>query len=78
MLLNLYVEQVFSEALHDIQISFKINRLAVNNICDADDILLIAGNMRNLQIILDAVNTRGWTRGRPEDKCRQNQAAHCQ
>ena len=59
MLINLYVEQVFSETLHDILIGIKINGRAVNNIRYADDTVLIAGNMHDLQIILDRVNARG-------------------
>lgn len=59
MLFNIYVENIFSEALDDLQCGIKVNGRPVNNIRYADDTVIIADNPGDLQLMLEAINTRG-------------------
>jgi len=55
LLFNLYSEGLFREALEDVEIGIKVNRVWVNNIRYADDTMLIADNMQDLQGLINTV-----------------------
>lgn len=56
LLFNLYSEEVLQEALEAVEIGIKINRVLINNVCYADDIMLIADNMQDLQRLINIVD----------------------
>lgn len=58
MLFNLYVEWINSEALQNLEVGIKVNGRIVNNIRNADDTVLIAGNPQNLKATLHALNAK--------------------
>lgn len=55
LLFNLYSEHIFQEALEDREIGIKVNGVWINNIRYADDTVLIADNVKDLQDLLIAV-----------------------
>lgn len=55
LLFNLYSEGVFQEALEDAEIGIKVNGVWINNIRYADDTVLIADNMQDLQRLINTV-----------------------
>lgn len=56
LLFNLYSEEVLQEALEAVEIGIKINRVLINNVCYADDIMLIVDNMQDLQRLINIVD----------------------
>ncbi|XP_048484636.1 uncharacterized protein LOC125491400 [Plutella xylostella] len=57
LLFNLYAEEIFSEALEDATEGIIINGRPLNNIRYADDTILIASSMEELQSLLDRVTS---------------------
>lgn len=57
MLFNLYSEEIMKRALDDETKGLKINGVPINNIRYADDTILMAANLNDLQILVDKVNT---------------------
>lgn len=57
LLFNLYAEDIFSEALEDATEGIIINGRPLNNIRYADDTILIASSMEELQSLLDRVTS---------------------
>lgn len=55
LLFNLYSESIFQEVLGERGLGIRVNGVWVNNIRYADDTVLIADNMKDLQELLDAV-----------------------
>ena len=55
LLFNLYSEAVFREALEEMEIGIKVNGVWVNNIRYADDTMLIADNVQDLQRLVNIV-----------------------
>lgn len=55
LLFNLYSENIFQEALEGQEIGIKVNGIRINNIRYADDTVLIADNMNDLQTLLDMI-----------------------
>jgi len=55
LLFNLYSEAIFQEALEERNVGVKVNGVWVNNICYADDTVLIADNMEDLRDMLGTV-----------------------
>lgn len=49
LLFNIYSEAIFQEALEDMEMWIKVNRVRINNIHYADDTILIAYNVHKLQ-----------------------------
>jgi hypothetical protein len=59
LLFNIYSEEIFQKATEDIEKGVKVNGFYVNNIRFADDTVLIADNMADLQDLLNRVNYFG-------------------
>jgi hypothetical protein len=57
ILFNLYAEEIMSEALEDTEEGININGKVINNLRYADDTVLIAGSIEDLQKILNKVTT---------------------
>lgn len=55
LLFNLYSETIFREALDRIQGGIKFNGIPINNIRYADDTVIIANDIQELQSIIDSV-----------------------
>ena len=55
LLFNLYSERIFQEALEGQQLGIKVNGTWINNIRYADDTVLVADNINDLQCLLDKV-----------------------
>lgn len=55
LLFNLYSEGVFREALEGVEIGLRVNGVWINNIRYADDTMLIADNMQDLQRLVNTV-----------------------
>lgn len=63
ILLNLYFECIFREALNDVEEGISINGIRLNNLWCTDYIIVFADNVEGLQVLMDritveAVNTR--------------------
>lgn len=56
MLFNVYSERIFKEAVDEVQIGIKVNGKYINNIRYADDSVLMAESIEDLQNLLDRVN----------------------
>lgn len=54
---NIYSEYIFKEALVNINHGVKIGDLVINNLRYADDTVLLATSINDLQIILDKITT---------------------
>lgn len=59
LLFNIYSEQIFAEALSDIEDGIKINGKTINNLRYADDTAVIADNPEALQRLLNRLTTVG-------------------
>lgn len=59
MLFNLYVENVFAEALENPTFGINVNGHPMKNINFADDMALIINNEQEMQILLDNINNAG-------------------
>lgn len=55
LLFNLYSESIFREALENIEKGIRVNLIWINNIRYADDTVLIADNMNDLQYLINVV-----------------------
>lgn len=55
ILFNLYSEAIFAEALENTNIGIKINGNIINNLRYADDTVLLAGSLQELQLLVDHV-----------------------
>ena len=55
LLFNIYSESIFQDALEEQQLGIKVNGTWINNIRYADDTVLIADNMNDLQSLLNTV-----------------------
>lgn len=54
VLFNLYSEAIFQNALKEVDKGFKIKR--INNIRYADDTVVLADNLEDLQLLMDRIN----------------------
>lgn len=63
MLFNLYVENIFLEALENVEAGIKINGIILNNLRYADDTVIMASSAEELQLILDRINDVGKRNG---------------
>ena len=63
LLFNLYSESIFRDALEDQEVGIKVNGEWINNIRYADDTVLLADSMADLQKLLDMINERGRAMG---------------
>lgn len=59
LLFNLYSEQIFIEALEECDKGIKINGVPISNLRYADDTVLLADNVEDLQTMLNRVTTIG-------------------
>jgi hypothetical protein len=57
LIFNLYSEEIMSKASEEVEEGIVINGKIINNLRYADDTVLIASNIENLQKILDKVVT---------------------
>lgn len=55
LLFNLYSENIFQEALENVETGIKVNGTCINHIRYADDTVLIADNMCDLQHFVNVV-----------------------
>lgn len=62
-LFNIYSEKIFAEALTDLEVSIRINGEYLNNIRYADDTVLLATNLKDLQLLVDRVRAASETYG---------------
>lgn len=63
VLFNLYSEAIFQEALEDMEVGIKVNGVWINNLRYADDTVLIADNMTDLQQLVNKVGERSKSMG---------------
>lgn len=63
MLFNLYVENVFAEALEGYDYGIKVNGYPLNNIRYADDTAILTDNEHEMQLLIDRINNVGKSYG---------------
>ena len=63
LLFNLYSEAIFQEALEDVEMGVKVNGVWINNIRYADDTVLIADNIHDLQQLVNKVGEQSKAMG---------------
>lgn len=62
-LFNIYSEEIFTEALTNLEMGIRVNGEYINNIRYADDTVLLATSLNDLQALLDRVRTVSVTYG---------------
>lgn len=63
LLFNLYSEAIFRVALEDVEMGIRVNGTWINNIRYADDTVLIAENMHDLQQLVDKIGEQSKSMG---------------
>ena len=63
LLFNLYSESIFQEAVEYLEVGIKVNGKPINNIRYADDTVLLAGNEKDLQCLVDRVSSISQSHG---------------
>lgn len=63
LLFNLYSETIFREALEELEMGIKINGVWINNIRYADDTVLIADNIEDLQELVNKIGEQSKSMG---------------
>lgn len=59
MVFNLYVENLFVEALEDTKLGIKENGIPINNIGYDDDTIIITDKIEDQQLLLNTVDSIG-------------------
>ncbi|KMQ95932.1 endonuclease-reverse transcriptase [Lasius niger] len=62
-LFNIYSEEIFAEALTDLEVGIRINEEYLNNIRYADETVLLATNLKDLQLLVNRVRAASETYG---------------
>lgn len=55
---NLYVKKIFAKSPADNEWGFKVNDMPINSLGNADDSLVITGNIEDLQLFYTYMKTR--------------------
>ncbi|XP_072751038.1 uncharacterized protein [Anoplolepis gracilipes] len=56
---NLYADRIFKEAINDLDLGIKVNGVRINTLKYADDTVIVAENVEDLQLLLNKISITG-------------------